>query len=219
MKNKQTLLNVVSAFLLQIATTISGLVIPRIILGYFGSEVNGLITSLNQFLSYITLAEGGVTGVVMSGMYKPLVERDYEKVSSLMVTAKKFYQRIGILYIFYTILVAILYPILKKTGFSFGYVAGLTLVVSVILLIQFMFSLSLQTLLNADKKAYVVSFTQIAITTSNVLLVFLVSRVYPQIHLIKLISGSLFILQPLVYSRYIRKHYPINFPAAYARFR
>ena len=49
MKNKVTLLNMVSGLVLQIFTIISGFIIPRIILEYFGSEVNGLVSSLNQF--------------------------------------------------------------------------------------------------------------------------------------------------------------------------
>ncbi len=214
MKNKATFLNVIASFLLQVVTTISGLIVPRIILANFGSGVYGLIASLTQFLSYITLAEGGVTGVVMAGLYKPLAEGDYNKVSSILVTARKFYRRIGTIYIGYTVLVAILYPILKKTEFSFLYVSGLTIVVSVILLIQFMFSLTLQTLLSADKKAYVVSFTQIAISICNVLLVLLVAHVYPQIHLLKIMSGGLYLFQPLIFGYYIRKHYPIDWEAA-----
>ena len=41
--------------MLQFVTIISGFIIPRIILTTFGSEVNGLVSSLNQFLNYINL--------------------------------------------------------------------------------------------------------------------------------------------------------------------
>lgn len=51
MKNKTTLLNMISGLILQFFTLVSGFVLPKIILIYFGSEVNGLVSSLNQFLS------------------------------------------------------------------------------------------------------------------------------------------------------------------------
>lgn len=66
MKSKVTLINIISSLTLQVVTVISGFIIPKIILTNFGSSVNGLVSSLNQFLSYITLIEGGITGVAVS---------------------------------------------------------------------------------------------------------------------------------------------------------
>ena len=43
------------------------------------------------------------------------------------------------------------------------------LILSVTLLIQYMFSLTLKTILNADKKGYIVNFTQTLIVIFNVI--------------------------------------------------
>ena len=213
MKNKATLLNMISGLLLQLCTLISGFILPKIILSYFGSEVNGLVSSLNQFLSYITLVEGGITGVIVANLYKPLVEKDNEKLSSILVTADRFYKKIGYLFVGYSILLAIGYPMVFKTEFGFGYVFSLTLILSMNLLIQYMFSLTLRSVLNVDKKSYIVNFTQMAITIANILLALLSVVVYPSIHILKLISGCLFILQPTVFGKYIKKNYKINWNA------
>ncbi len=77
MKTKITLLNMMSALLLQICSIIGGFIVPHIIINYFGSNVNGLVSSLNQFLSYISLLEGGITSVVMANLYKPLSQKKY----------------------------------------------------------------------------------------------------------------------------------------------
>ena len=69
MKNRITLLNALSNILLQIFTIISAFIIPKIILSYFGSEVNGLVSSLNQLLNYIALLEGGLNSVIMASLY------------------------------------------------------------------------------------------------------------------------------------------------------
>ena len=60
---KLTVLNIVFAVLLQILTLASGFIIPKIVLSYFGSEVNGMISSISQFLNYVQLLEGGLSGV------------------------------------------------------------------------------------------------------------------------------------------------------------
>ena len=44
---------------LQIVVFISGIILPRFILQAYGSSINGMITSVNQFLTYLGLAEAG----------------------------------------------------------------------------------------------------------------------------------------------------------------
>ena len=74
MKNRfknTTLLNIICSLFSQLIAIVSGFLIPRLILLNFGSEVNGLVSSIGQFLSYVSLVEGGVSGVVTASMYKP----------------------------------------------------------------------------------------------------------------------------------------------------
>ena len=93
--------NIICSVLLQIVTIASGFVIPKVILVYFGSSVNGLISSINQFLNYIQLLEGGLSGVIMAALYKPLANHDKEKISGIVKAAQSFFQKIGIIYQFY----------------------------------------------------------------------------------------------------------------------
>lgn len=210
MKTKVTLLNMISGFILQFFTVISGLIVPRIILAYFGSEVNGLVTSILQFLSYISLVEGGVTSVVMANLYKPVVNNDIERINSVLSTAKSFFRKIGLIYILYSFVLAVVYPIVKHTSFSFKYVSILVIILSIGSVIQYMLSLTLRVLLDANKRSYIVSFTHCGIIVLNIFLVLLSVKVFPSIHIVKLISGLLFIIQPLIFKLYISRHYNIN---------
>lgn len=211
MKNKVTLLNMISSFILQICTIISGFIVPKIILLYFGSDVNGLISSLNQFLNYITLLEGGVTGVIAANLYKPLVSADTNKLSAILVTSIQFFYKIGWIFIIYSICLAIIYPIIFDM--DFWYVFFLTLILSMNLFVQYMFSITLKILLNADKKVYIVSITQIFITILNIIFIYISVKIYPSIYFLKLITGALFFLQPLVYGYFAKKYYNIDWKA------
>ena len=66
MKNRNKLLaiNGIVTVLMQVITMLCGLILPRLILSTFGSDVNGLVTSITQFLSFITLLDGGLGGVI-----------------------------------------------------------------------------------------------------------------------------------------------------------
>ena len=210
MKSKVTLINIISSVVLQIVTFISGFIVPKIILTYFGSNVNGLVSSLNQFLSYITLIEGGITGVVLANLYKPLIEKNAEKLSAILVTSKKFFCKIGYIFIAYSIGIAIIYPLLSNEEFSWKYIATLTLILSFYLTIQYLFSVTNRTLLQADKKIYIISITQIIITIGNIICAYVSVKIYPSIHLLKLLTGLLYIIQPIVYGGYVKKHYDID---------
>lgn len=210
LKNKVTLLNTALSLTLQIVSVVSGLIIPRLVLSTFGSNTNGLVASINQYLNYIALIEGGVTGVVSASLYKPLVNKDWNKVSSVLATARSFYRKIAIIFIVYTILVGLVYPLVVDTGYNYLYIFVLTCVLSVGLLLQYMFSLTMTTLLNADKKVYVVSLISIILTIGNIVLVVLVLKYYPDIIILKAASAVLFALKPIVLSAYIKKHYNLN---------
>ena len=210
LKNKVTLLNTVSTLFLQVVLALNGFVIPKLILDAFGSDVNGLVSSLTQFLQYIALVEGGVTGVIMAKLYRPLTKNDNDKLSAILVSAKKFYHRIGYIFIIYAIALAIVYPLVLKTGFSFIYVFSLTLILSIYMIIQYMLSLTYKTLLTADKKIYIVSLSQAFIRIVEVVLAFLAIKIYPEIHFLKFLTGIIFLIQPIVYTWYVKKHYRLN---------
>ena len=96
-----TFWNAFTSLLLQLVTIVSGFIIPRLILKNFGSEVNGLISSLNQFLNYVTILEGGLSSVILANLYKPLYEKNHAKINSVIKTTQKFYQKLATIFIFY----------------------------------------------------------------------------------------------------------------------
>ena len=76
MRKKKAIYNILSNLLLQIIIVIYGFIVPKVIITSFGSNVNGLISSITQFLAYITLLESGFGPVVKSLLYKPIAKQD-----------------------------------------------------------------------------------------------------------------------------------------------
>lgn len=205
-----TLINAIANVFCNFTTILSGFIIPRLILLKFGSDVNGLISSFNQFFGYISLVEGGINSVVMANLYRPLAEKNYKSISSIVKITQKFYNKLSLIFVVYTLLISIIYPVVFKTGFSYTYVSTLGLILGLALFIQYNFALSLRILLNADKKVYVVSFTQILITVINVIAFIILINVFPSIHFIKLVSSLIFILQPIIYNKIVNKYFELD---------
>lgn len=202
--------NIITSLLLQIITILNGFIVPKIILLYFGSEVNGLISSISQFLNYINLLEGGVSGVIMASLYKPLANNHNEKVSGIIKATNLFFRKIGLIFIIYSLMVGILYPVLVHTPFSWGYVFVLTMILASSLYVQYFFSLTYRLLLNADRRGYIVSITQIIFVLLNLIFILVSVKCYPSIHAIKAVGVLAYSIQPIIYNWYINKNYNLN---------
>ena len=60
MRSRQAFKNMAASLILQVIVFLSGIILPRFFLEAYGSSVNGLVTSANQFLMYLGLAESGI---------------------------------------------------------------------------------------------------------------------------------------------------------------
>lgn len=202
--------NIIASLILQISTIVSGFVIPKIILRSFGSEVYGLTASITQFLGFIALLEGGLSGVVMASLYKPLREKDFVKVSGIVNATDRFFKQIGFVYSFYVLIVIVVYPFFVDTVFSLSYIRLLIGVLAINLFVQYFFSLTFQVLLRADRKVWVVSTIQVISVLLNILLVVICVQLSNSIIVVKLIGSVVFLVQPVLYFRYARKNYSLD---------
>lgn len=211
MKNGSiTKLNIATSLLLQIAIIINGFIVPKLILTYFGSEVNGLVSSISQFLNYIQLLEGGLSGVAMASLYKAFASGDGKKLSAIIVAIEKFFKKIGLIYIGYAVFLSLVYPLFAKGDFSYSYTLSLVLIIAVGTFVQYYFSLTYRVLLNADRKVYIVSLSQLCFVVLNIILAILSIHIYKEIHFFKGLCSIAFFLQPIVFNIYVKKHYKLD---------
>ena len=199
--------NIFSALILQILTMISGLILPRIIIGKFGSEMNGMVSSITQFLSFISLLEGGVGAVILAELYKPIELNEQEKVNSILNSCQKFFKKLAMLFVVYTFVVGFIYGIAVRSNYQFIFVCILVFILSFGTLAQYLFSITNKLLLQAQQKMYVVNIVMSITVVANLLISIVLAATYPKIHLIKLGSATVYLLQPIVFNHYVEKKY------------
>ena len=105
------LYNTLLATVYQIVVLIAGFITPRYMLKYYGSEINGLITSITQFISYFNLVEAGLSSASVYALYKPLAENDHKKISAIVVATQRFYIISGYIFLGMLMILALVYPI------------------------------------------------------------------------------------------------------------
>lgn len=212
MKNrtKKLTINTAVGVLSQFITLICGFIVPKLILKYYGSDVNGLVSSITHFLSFISLAECGMGVVVQSSLYKPLADRDYDGISGVIVSAERFFRKIGIILVGYIIFLIFTYPTLANTSFDRWYTIALIGAISISTFVQYFICMSYRLLLTADQKGYVPLFFNILTQIVSTILCIILARSGSSIQLMKLCTSVVMLIQPLLLTIYVKKHYQIN---------
>lgn len=164
--------NTLMTALYQFVVMLSGFILPKVMLSCYGSEVNGLVTSITQFINYLTLVEAGLSGAAVYALYKPLADKNTNEISRVVVATKKFYNISGWIFVGLVALLALVYPLIVKTE-SLGQVdvSLLVLVVGVSGILDFFVLAKYRAILTADQKQYVISLTSLTYCILNTFLV------------------------------------------------
>jgi O-antigen/teichoic acid export membrane protein len=109
MRSKNASKNLAMSIVYEMFIMLMGLIIPRLIIITYGDSINGLTSTITRLLSLINLIQAGAVGTAIYQMYKPVAEGDYEKQSSILYSAKKFYYTTGTVYLIVAVFVAIFY--------------------------------------------------------------------------------------------------------------
>lgn len=211
LNNRSSLLkiNTTTSLLYQIVVFICGFVLPKLIIDNYGSAVNGLIASITQFLGIIALCELGMGAVVPASLYKPLADKNIDAISKVVLSSEKFYRRIAILMLLYVLVLAVVYPYIVD-GFPFIYTASLLVIIASSTFAQYFFGISYSLLIIADQRQYITYFVNGGTLIVNLVLSYILIRVGASIHMVKLLSAAIFILRPICYTIYVKRHYPLN---------
>lgn len=210
MRNKRLLYNTVSSLVFQLTTIICGFILPRLILGAFGSEVNGLVNSITQFLGIISFLELGVGAVVQSALYKPLAEKRQDDVSKIIASANKFFSRLGQVLLVYVVILVALYPRFAAREFGFAYTATLIIAISISSFAQYFFGIVNRLLLTADQRGYIQYNAQTIAVIGNTVACFILIYLDCSIQVVKLTTSLIYLLQPFWVYLYVRSYYKID---------
>lgn len=207
---KKLHLTSIFSLLWQVTSIVCGFILPRFFLETYGSAVNGLISSITQFLEIVALAECGVGAVIQSALYKPLAQKDSVVLSRIIVAAEHFFRTIAKLLIVYLFFLLIIYPKIIGDEFSYIFTASLIVIIAISSFAQYYFGIVYRLLLNSDQFGFVPIAVQIIALVLNLLLSIVLMKSGYSIHIVKLVSSIIFIVQPLIISFIAHRWYKID---------
>ncbi|MBE5808915.1 MAG: sugar isomerase [Clostridiales bacterium] len=207
--------NTFSSLLFEVVSIVSGFILPRLILGQYGSDVNGLVNSITQFIGIITFLELGVGKVVQSSLYKPLTEHDDQKISQIMTSAGRFFRRIALIMLAYICVLIVFYPLVIRRDFGWIYTATLIAAMSISSFAQYYFGVVNRLLLVADQKGYISYTAQTVTLVLNTVACVILIKLNMSIHAVRLTTSLIFMTRPLFLAWYVKRHYHVDHHATY----
>ena len=111
MKKSKAKKNVVVGFTGQLIILLLGMIFPRVILKNYGSDANGLISTITQIFSYMALLEAGIRQAAKNELFKCIAKKDEEQISVVATTAKRYFQRVTVLYGIGVIILSVMAPV------------------------------------------------------------------------------------------------------------
>lgn len=213
-REKKAKLNIVVSLGCQILTIVCGLIVPRMMIGGFGSEAYGATTSITQFLAYITLLEGGIGGVARAALYKPLAENRIDIISEIINEIKRFFRVISYIFIGYVFVLAfVFHRISGITCLDWVSTFFLVIVISISTFAQYFFGISYSVLLQASQRTYITSIINILATILNTIMVVVLVTLGCNLIIVKLVSSCVFVLRPILLWLYTRRYYLLSHTA------
>lgn len=207
-RTKKFFFNSVTTALYKIILMLAGLITPRLMLKFYGSEINGLVSSLNQFINCFALVEAGLAGAAIYALYKPLADNNFKAINSIVVATKKFYTKSGYLFVSLTIGLALVYPLIVKSNAITPFNIGLlVLILGVNGALKFFTLAKYKVLLSADQKTYIISMALIVETIVNTVIIIILAYLQVNIVFLRFVALISIFLSYFVLMFYVKTKY------------
>lgn len=149
--------NIISSLAYQLVFISLSFLLPRLYLENFGSEVNGVLSTIKQIFAYMVLLEAGVGLATTQALYKRLGEKDYKSVSTVLSATNRYYIKTGFVYLAIVLVIAFVYSYLVPTGIESHIVFLLVLLTALPALFSYFVQAKYRILMEADGRKYVIN--------------------------------------------------------------
>lgn len=207
--------NVIFGFGGQVVVIVLGIIVSRIMLTSYGSDVNGLISTVTQIFTYMALLEAGIGQATRNALYKPVLEGDRDGCSYVASVSRRYFRRITVFYGIGVILLSAVVPFVLKSQVEKSTICLVILLQGASGVISFYFIQTQTLILASDGKSYINN----GVNTLNQILNYsariVLASLGVNIVLLQFVYFVLTVGKVAIYKIYFKRHYEwINYKAA-----
>lgn len=158
---KKVIKNITSNLLYQLTNIAVNFLIIPLILGNFGSGINGLIQTIRQILNYVSLVGSGISESTVLSLYKPLNDKNKKSISAIVNASGNVFFYAGTIFFIISVLVALIYPLITQATLDYLSSVILIIILCAASASEFFVIGKYRALLIADQKIYIINLLQI----------------------------------------------------------
>ena len=156
-KDNRIKYNLLSGLVYQIILIVISFLLPRLYLENFGSEVNGVLSTIKQIFVYMGLLEAGIGLAATQALYKPVAEKNHGKISAILSATNNFYIKTGIIYASIVLMLAVVYAFFIPTSIPSGELFVIILLTALPALFSYFIQAKYRILLEVDGRKYIIT--------------------------------------------------------------
>ena len=152
--------NLISSLIYQFVLISLSFLLPRLYLENFGSEVNGVLSTIKQIFMYLILLEAGVGLATTQALYKRIGEKDYKSASEVLSATHSYYIRTGIIYFAIVLVIAVVYSYVIPNSIDNNVVFVIILLTALPALFSYFVQAKYRILMEVDGRRYVINSSE-----------------------------------------------------------
>lgn len=202
-------INAIISLISQIVISLFGLVIPRLVLLHYGSDVNGLTSTITQVFSYLALLEAGISQAAKNALYPYIKDKENNvtNINHILSISKQYYKKMTIIYGGIVLVLSIVLPFVIKTDVNWITIFFLVIIEGISGVVSFYFIQNWATILTVDGKTYFNSFSELL--NKSIFYIVKIVLVLFNVNIIFIQVGSVIgiLIKLLLYYVYIKRNY------------
>ena len=199
--------NLISSLIYQVVLISLSFLLPRLYLENFGSEVNGVLSTIKQIFVYMFLLEAGVGLATTQALYKRIGEKNYKSANEVLSATHSYYIRTGIIYLAIVLFIAFVYAFIIPTSIDSGVVFLIIILTALPALFSYFVQAKYRILVEVDGRKYVINnaetILQIASNAGKILVLVLTDSLI----LIQLVYCAMSLIQLAFLYLYAKHRY------------
>ncbi|GGW63291.1 O-antigen/teichoic acid export membrane protein [Winogradskyella epiphytica] len=180
----------------------------KLFLDNLGDEFMGLSSTLRSFLSFLNLAELGIGAAVGFSLYKPIFNKEYERINELISLFGHLYKKIGSFILMAGLILSAFFPVIfddLNASLSIVYYTYYTFLLGMCL--NFFFNYHIL-LLQADQKDYVITSSSQSINLLKIIVQCVIVYYFESIYGWITLELLYYIINSYILRKKVKEFYP-----------
>ncbi|MBQ2966602.1 MAG: hypothetical protein IJE10_00575 [Clostridia bacterium] len=199
--------NLLSSLVYQVVLITLSFLLPRLYLENFGSEVNGVLSTIKQIFTYMCLLEAGVGLATTQALYKRIGEKDFKSASAVLSATNAYYIKTGFIYSAIVLVIAVVYAYFVPTSINSHVLFFIVILNAIPSLFSYFVQAKYRILMEVDGRKYVLNNAETVLQLASNVGKILVLLLTDSLILIQLVYCIIALIQLVYLYFYAKRRY------------